>query len=140
MPEQAQADDSLPYRPVSLAELEDAAARRPAGLPWLLAAKFDYDVKQGGFAQLLYNLQGHFLRDVEDMLIAAGAPVAHDHYVRAITLCLADKAAYFRFLSSSFADANATKEALQSLSVEYLMKRVDFRHEAKAFLETCPRP
>jgi hypothetical protein len=139
MPEQEQ-PGSVPYRPVSLAELEGAAAGHPAAVPYLLAAKFNYDVKQGGFAQLLFNMQGNFLPDLEDMLIAAGARVAHDHYVRAITLCLGNKVKYFRFLSSNYTDANATKEALQSLSVEYLMKRIDLGEEAAAFLATCPRP
>jgi len=45
-----------------------------------------------------------------------------------------------RFLSSGYTDPNATKEALQLLSAEYLMKRIDFVDEAVAFLETCPRP
>jgi hypothetical protein len=130
----------LPYRPVRLAELEEAAAGHPAGLPDLLAAKFNYDVKQGGFAQLLYNLQGNFLPEMEEMLTAAGARLARDYYVRAVKICLGNKAEYFRFLSSDYTDTNPTKEALQLLSVEYLMKRIDFIDEAGAFLETCPRP
>lgn len=45
-------------------------------LPHLLAARFDYDVKQGGFAQLLYNMQGNCLGEIEDMLIAAQVAIA----------------------------------------------------------------
>ena len=135
----AEARDSLPYRPVPLAELQAAASRSPAVLPHLLAVKFNYDVKQGGFAQLLYNLRGEFLADVEDMLIAASAAVAHDYWVRAVTICLEDKPAYFRFLASEYAEDNAVKHALQLLSVEYLRQRADFVQEAAAFLASCPR-
>ncbi|MBA4066441.1 MAG: hypothetical protein C0501_22555 [Isosphaera sp.] len=131
--------DSLPYRPVPLAELERAASESPAALPYLLAVKFNYDVKQGGFAQLMYNLRGEFLAGIEDMLLAAGAAVAHDHYVRAVTACLEDKPGYFRFLASDYAEANAVKHALQLLSVEYLQRRADFADEAAAFLASCPR-
>src|SRR4051794_37668003 len=110
--------------------LQASASGSPAALPYLLAVKFNYDVKQGGFAQLLYNLRGEFLADVEDMLIAANAAVAHDYYVRAVTVCLESKADYFRFLASDYAEANAVKHALQLLSVEYLQRRIDFAQEA----------
>jgi hypothetical protein len=33
--------------------------------------KFNYDFKQGGFAQLLYTLRGEFLADIEDMPFVA---------------------------------------------------------------------
>ena len=135
----AEQDDPLPYRPVSLAELQASASNSPAGLPYLLAAKFNYDVKQGGFAQLVYNLRGEFLAEVEDMLLAAGAAVAHDYWVRAVTICLEDKPAYFRFLASEYAEANGVKHALQLLSVEYLQRRADFTGETSAFLASCPR-
>ena len=105
-----------------------------ARLPYLLAARFDYDVKQGGFAQLLYNLQGNCLGEMEDMLIVAQAAVAHEYYIRAIHLCLADKDEYRRFLASNYTDANQVKSELQFLSVEYLRRRVEFLDEASAFL------
>jgi hypothetical protein len=140
MAEQLEPNDSLPYRPLSLAEIADAASGSPLTLPYLLAVKFNYDVKQGGFAQLLYNMQGNFLPDIEDMLIAANTAVAHDYYVRAVTICLENKKEYFRFLSSDYVVPNDVKHALQLLSVEYLQKRIDFLQEAAAFLATCPRP
>lgn len=133
------ARDPLPYRPVSLVELQAVASGSPAALPFLLAVKFNYDVKQGGFAQLLYNLRGEFLADVEDLLIAAGAAAAHDFWVRAVTHCLADKPAYFRFLASDYAEANPVKHALQLLSVEYLQRRAGFAQEASGFLASCTR-
>lgn len=132
--------DSLPYHPIGLSELERAATETPAALPYLLAAKFNYDVNQGGFAQLLYNLRGEFLADTEDLLIASNAAVAHDFYVQAVTICLENKAEYHRFLASDYLDANEVKHALQLLSVEYLQKRIDFVDESAAFLAACPRP
>ncbi|MFO0953908.1 MAG: hypothetical protein U0835_22680 [Isosphaeraceae bacterium] len=135
----AEKRDSLLYRSVPLAELQKCATSSPAVLPFLLAVKFNYDVKQGGFAQLLYNLRGEFLADTEDMLLAANAAVSHDHYVRAVTACLVDKPSYFRFLASDFIEHNPVKHALQLLSLEYLQRRVDFVDEAAAFLGSCPR-
>jgi hypothetical protein len=139
MPEGNAPDSSLPYQPVSLTELENVARGSSTALPYLLAVKFNYDVRQGGFAQLLYNMQGNFLAEIEDMLIAANATVAQDYYVRAVTTCLENKEDYFSFLSSNYTDANEVKHSLQLLSVEYLQKRIDFANEAAAFLATCPR-
>ncbi len=110
---------------------QDAPAER---LPYLLAARFDYDVKQGGFAQLLYNMQGNCLGEIEDLLIAAQAAVAQEYYVRAIHICFANKAEYRRFLASNYTDANEVKSELQFLSIEYLRKETDFLDEAVAFL------
>jgi hypothetical protein len=135
----AECSEAFPYRPVSLAELQAVASGSPAVLPYLLAVTFNYDVKQGGFAQLLYNLGGEFLADVEDMLIAAGAGSAHEYWVRAVTICLEDKPAYFRFLASEYASANAVKHALQLLSVEFLQRQANFAEETSAFLASCPR-
>src|SRR5437763_1051715 len=140
MPEQEEPHILLPYRPLTLAELEGAARDFSTGLLYLLAVKFNYDVKQGGFSQLLYNMRGNFLAQIEDMLITANAAVAHDYYVRAVTICLENKEEYFRFLSSNYTDNNDVKQSLQLLSVEYLQKRIDFADEAAVFLANCPRP
>ncbi len=131
--------NSLPYRQVPLAELQAVASESPASLPYLLATKFNYDVKQGGFAQILYNLRGEFLADIEDLLIAANAAVTLDYYVRAVTACLENKADYFRFVRSDFTEVNAVKHALQLLSVEYLQRRVDFADEVAGYLAMLPR-
>ncbi|MFZ6712511.1 DMP19 family protein [Undibacterium sp. TC9W] len=116
------------------ADWEELVATHAPQLPHLLAARFDYDVRQGGFAQFLYNMNGHLLAQIEDMLIAANAHVAHDFYVQAISLCLKNKAEYQRFLASNYTDANALKDELHLLSIAYLGKKVDFQTEAHAFL------
>jgi len=116
------------------ADLETAAMHVPARLPYLLAARFDYDVRQGGFSQLLYNMRGKLLANIEDMLIAANASVAHEYYVRAITACLSNKPEYRRFLASDYTEPNEVKHALQMISVDYLSKRVAFSDEVAAFM------
>jgi hypothetical protein len=131
--------DLLSYQPVTLAELQVAASETILALPYLLAVKFNYDVKQGGFAQLLYNLQSEFLSDIEEMLTVAGAPIAREYYLRVITACMEKKEEYFRFLASDYMEANAVKYALQLLSVEYFQREVDFIDEAASYLATGPR-
>lgn len=71
----------------------------------MLAARFDYDVRKGGFAQLLYNMHGQLLREVEDM-IGANAVVAHEAHVQVVETCLADRAEYQRFLASTYTEEN----------------------------------
>ena len=139
-PTRAQTNErlSLLLSQAGVAALVAAATNDPARLPYLLAARFNYDVKQGGFSQLLFNMRGNLLGEIEDMLIAGNAAVAHDYYVRAVTICLENKAEYFRFLSSNYLDSNEVKHALQLLSVEYLQRRIDFADEIAVFLQQVP--
>ncbi len=115
-------------------DLSEVAQKKPAKLLLLLAARFEYDVRQGGFAQLLYNMKGNFLAEVEDMLVAASAPVAREYYVRAIRACLAREPDYQRFLASDFLEPNALRDALHKVSLEYFARDVPFEREAAAFL------
>lgn len=114
--------------------LSEVAQEEPAKLLLLLAARFEYDVRQGGFAQLLYNMRGDFLAEIEDMLAAASAPVAREYYVRAIRTCLDNEPDYQRFLASDFLEPNALKDALHKVSLEYFAKDVPFETEAEGFL------
>ena len=114
---------------------DELAAREPARLAHYLAARFEYDVRKGGFAQLIYNMQGECLAEMEDMLNAAHATVAHDHYIRAIRACLASEDDYQTFLASHFTSPNALKHDLQLISLEYLARKISFCSEAKPFLE-----
>lgn len=124
----------MPYRPISLGELEKAGRQSASALRNLLAAKFNDDVRQGGFAQLIYNMQGNYLADIEDMLLDAKATVAHTYYVRAIHMCLESQEDYGRFLESAYGEANELKHRLQLLSIEYLQQGKDFADEAEGFL------
>lgn len=115
------------------ADLASLASSDPLRLHLLLGALFEYHVRQGGFAQLLYNMNGSFLPEIEDMLIAAETPIAHEHYVQAIHACLRNKAEYARFLASAYTEDNPVKDALHLVSVAYFAKKVAFASEAARF-------
>lgn len=118
----------------SARKLSEVAEHQPGRLLFLLAARFEHDVRAGGFAQLLYNMKGVFLSNVEDMLIAAKAPIAHEYYVQAIRTCLANKPAYASFLASNYTDANPVKDQLHLVSIAYLSRGTPFAIEGKAWL------
>ena len=94
---------------------------------------FDYDVERGGFAQLLFNLQGEHLEQFAETLDRAGAEVAARYYERAIRVCLDDEPSYQAFIHSDYVTDNAVKFALQSLSIEYFRTGVTFDREAAAW-------
>jgi hypothetical protein len=100
----------------------------------VLAQFFRYNVEQGGFAQLLYNLQGSYLEDIERMLVASSAPVAQEYYVRALRAALANVAAYRDFLDGNYVDPHEVKDSLHAISFEYFEQRVDFVSEASQFI------
>lgn len=116
------------------ADLVALSQQDPSRLALLLAARFEYDVRKGGFAQLIYNMNGNFLGDLEDMLIQSNASVAHEHYVVAIKVCFSDKAEYQRFLSSGYTEPNGIKDALHEVSIEYFSKKQPFVLEVQSFL------
>lgn len=99
-----------------------------------LAQFFRYHVEQGGFAQLLYNLQGEYLEDIERMLIASSAPVARQYYVRALRAALADVPAYREFLGADYVDPHPIKDSLHGISFEYFEQGIDFPIEAGQFI------
>lgn len=128
----------------ALTALSDSAGRlsrdAPAEIRALartvaLARYFDHNVTRGGFAQLIYNLEGELLKDLEAMLTAVGAPVAQEYYVRAISHCLQDLAAYQRFLKSPFPTATTTKDALHRASLDYFAQGVEFPTEIAPWLD-----
>ena len=95
---------------------------------------FSYEVRQGGFAQLLFNMRGENLAAMEDMLIAVGAPRAQDFYVRAIREALADRDAYRELLSDWHSAAAVNlRSSLQLLSVEYLTGGPSLEREAQGW-------
>lgn len=115
-------------------DLAEVQARDPARFVLLLAVRFEHDVRQGGFAQLFYNLNGAYLGEMEDMLLQANAPIAHTHYLRAARACLANKPEYARFLASNYTDANPLKDALHEVTLAYFAQGVPFATEAAALL------
>lgn len=98
----------------------------------LLADLFNYQVAQGGFAQLIYNLQGAYLAEIEAMLLTAGATTAHSYYVQSIKKCLEDDTSYQQFLDSSYTDEHTLKNELHAISIAY------FKTGKSFIAEICP--
>ena len=99
-----------------------------------LLQAFSYHVKQGGFAQLLFNARGEGLAEYEEMLIAVGAPRAQAFYVRAIRSALADTSGYEAFLADWNAPAGLDlRSSLQLLSIEYLTGEPSIDDETQAW-------
>ena len=104
-----------------------------------LARYFRDQVENGGFAQLLFNLQGEYLAEIGELLDRAGASVAALHYEQAIVACLADETAYQAFLASDFVSDNPLKSMLQRCSIDYFAAGVPFDREAARWLASIGR-
>ncbi len=102
----------------------------------VLAARFVHDVKQGGFALLLHNLNGQMLAEMEDMLLHAKAKFAHDYYIQAIRACLFHQTEYEALLRHEDLIASETELLLQlhELSQNYLGANLPLEFEAEEFL------
>lgn len=96
---------------------------------------FNFNVTKGGFAQLIYNLQGNYLEDIEEMLRRTNAQIAFDYYVRAIELCLNDSDSYQKFISGNYVDENSVKNKLHLISIDYFGKKIDFADESNSFID-----
>ena len=100
-----------------------------------LASFFQYNIDQGGFAQLLYNAHGDNLPEIEDMLMAANASTALQCYREAISLCTSDIDAYQTFIGSDYISPSDLKNALHGVSIEYFRLGSSFLAEAAGFID-----
>ncbi|MFC8045974.1 DUF4375 domain-containing protein [Nocardia sp. NPDC057353] len=110
--------------------------RRDLAYLTVLAAHFDYQVKNGGFAQLIHNVGGERLEDVDGMLRAVDAPVALAAYLRAVTRCteLLDD---YHLMMADFTAPTQLGVELTEISVDYLRGEVGFDAEIAPFLEVA---
>lgn len=99
-----------------------------------LAGYFDYNVRKGGFAQLLFNLKGEYLSDIEQMLREINAPEALNFYLKALEICLENITEYRRFIGSNYLEKNETKDNLHLLSLDYFKKPSEFSDEINPYL------
>lgn len=100
----------------------------------VLAADFDYQLKNGGFGQLIYNLGRERLEQCDGMLRAVGAPVALSFYIRAVTRCAEDLVDFDQFMAD-FTTPTKVGQDLTLLSVEYLRSDTTFDDEITEFLD-----
>jgi hypothetical protein len=125
-------------------DLLNELARRSPPVPSPLAevvrraAFFDHQVWQGGFALLIFNLQGDGLEGTETMLETVGAPVAKSFYLRAIQECVADLESYQAFLADYMAES-LTKNALFRVSLDFYRSGVEFPDEILPWLAETNR-
>lgn len=104
----------------------------------VLAALFDYEVNNGGFGQLIFNVGNHgddgLLEQLDGMLRTVGAPVALSFYVRAATRCTEDLDDYRNFLTD-ITTPTALGQDLTMVSIEYLRGDIGFSEEITEFLD-----
>ncbi|MBF6180871.1 DMP19 family protein [Nocardia otitidiscaviarum] len=100
----------------------------------VMAADFDYQVKNGGFGQLIYNWGRERLEQCDDMLQTVGAPIALSFYRRAVTRCAEDLADFDAFMAD-FTVPTSVGQDLTLLSVEYLRGDASFDDEIAGFLD-----
>lgn len=100
----------------------------------VVAAEFDYQVKKGGFDQLIFNLGRERLEHCHVMLTTVDAPVALSFYVRAITRCTEDMEDFNRFMADYTAPTKVAQD-LTMLSIEYLRGDTSFDSEIAEFVD-----
>ncbi|NKY59909.1 DMP19 family protein [Nocardia flavorosea] len=104
----------------------------------VLAARFDYEVNNGGFEQLILNIsnQGEdgVLEQLDDMLRTVNAPVALSFYIRAATRCAENLDDYRDFLTNPTAPTELGRDLIV-VSIEYLNGDISFADEITEFLD-----
>lgn len=101
-------------------DLQALSSTDPDRAALLAVARFEYEVKKGGFAQLVFNLRNTGLDTLGHALVYAGASAAAQYYGHALWICRQMPADYARFVASDYTTPNALKDALHGISLEYL--------------------
>lgn len=103
---------------------------------FLLADYFNYNLTKGGFAQLLYNLKGEYIEEIEELLSRMNAKTALSFYKKAIFLCLEKQEEYQQFISDNYLENNVVKNDLHMISVEYFNQKIDLEEEIAEFISS----
>ena len=103
-----------------------------------LLSVFSYNVSQGGFAQLIYNLNGLYLEDLELSLEIVGADHSKNALSEVIKFCFDNKASYQKFTEGGF-DETEFKNKLHKYSLNYFSKKLSLNDEISesTFIEMC---
>ena len=84
-----------------------------------LLAIFYYDIKQGGFAQFVYNANGIYLPEMAEVLSAVKADQSNAFLDQVMNLCIDKNDQYLQFLSGDFEDS-PFKSELQQITQAYV--------------------
>lgn len=109
-------------------DLEDLKENSTEQYLVLLLSIFAYNVRQGGFAQLLYNLSGLYLEDLALALKLVGAEQSSAVMTAVIQSCVDDVESYKEFTSGNFA-ASHFKNLLHEHSLAYFSSELKLDDE-----------
>lgn len=98
-----------------------------------LLAIFYYDIKQGGFAQFVYNANGVYLPEMAEVLSYVKAHQSNAFLDQVINLCVDKNDQYQQFLSGDFEDS-PFKSELQLITQAYLESDSPLQVEAAEFM------
>ena len=84
-----------------------------------LLAIFYYDLKQGGFAQFVYNANGVYLPEMADVLSHVKAHQSNAFLDQVISLCIDKNDQYQQFLIGDF-EESPFKSQLQEITQAYI--------------------
>ena len=84
-----------------------------------LLAIFYYDMKQGGFAQFVYNANGMYLPEMAEVLAHVKAHQSNAFLDKVMNLCVDKNDDYHAFLNGEFEDS-PFKSELQAITQAYL--------------------
>ncbi len=99
-------------------DLEDLKENSTEQYLVILLSVFVYNVRQGGFAQLLYNLSGLYLEDLALALKLVGAEQSSAAMTAVIQSVLDDVESYKEFTAGNFAESEF-KNLLHDHSLAY---------------------
>ncbi|GED97076.1 DMP19 family protein [Gordonia crocea] len=101
----------------------------------VLAADFEYQVKNGGFEQLIHNAGTERLEQYSSLLSAVNAPVALSYYRRVIARCAEDLEDFERFMATYPAEPTKLGIDIMQIGIEYLTGGVPFASEIGDFMD-----
>jgi hypothetical protein len=100
------------------ANLEDLRVNDPQRFSVALLSIFSYNVVEGGFAKLIYYLQGEYLEEMGHVLHEINARYSEKMLNKAVVLCVDNLGEYHPFMENDFSDCEFKKK-LDAISLDY---------------------
>ncbi len=112
-------------RVLSLCAVKGINIESQQQVKWLyLLFRMDQCVKESGFPHFLKSLNGNYLSDVEDALIAINAKGAQDAYVSCVEAALFDKDGYQQYLADGPNPGTHFYDQAMAATLEYLTRGI----------------